>query len=107
MSVQKVDDDGTISFLSANDSHKNAQIASNSSVALYFQGSPHSGFLHLHGSASITTDRAVTDELWEPILKVWFTEGKDDPRITAIKFTPAEAITGIRSMVQLSPASRC
>ncbi len=24
-------------------------------------------------------------ELWEPILKTWFTEGIDDPRITVIK----------------------
>ena len=24
-------------------------------------------------------------ELWEPILKVWFTEGEDDPRISVLK----------------------
>ena len=29
-------------------------------------------------------------ELWQPILKVWFTEGEDDPRISVIKVVPEE-----------------
>lgn len=33
---------------------------------------------------------AKIKELWEPIVKTWFTEGADDPRITAIKVAPAE-----------------
>jgi len=28
--------------------------------------------------------------LWQPILKTWFTEGKDDPRISVIKVEPIE-----------------
>ena len=109
MSVQKVDDNGSIWFLSANDSHKNAELERDSSVELYFQGSPHSDFLHLRGTASVTTDRAVIDELWEPLAKVWFTEGKDDPRITAIKFSLSEgyywdtkhgaAVAGIKMLI--------
>ena len=30
----------------------------------------------------------IRDELWDPMVKVWFTEGKDDPRITLIKVEP-------------------
>ena len=29
-------------------------------------------------------------ELWQPILKVWFTEGINDPRISVIKVEPLE-----------------
>jgi general stress protein 26 len=29
-------------------------------------------------------------ELWEPIIKTWFTEGVDDPRITVIKVETQE-----------------
>lgn len=29
-----------------------------------------------------STDKALIKELWEPILKTWFTEGQDNPRIT-------------------------
>ena len=27
-------------------------------------------------------------ELWNPMLKTWFTEGVDDPRISVIRFEP-------------------
>ena len=46
---------------------------------LYFQGSPHSDFLHLNGRATISTDRAKIEELWEPVLKTWFTGGRGRP----------------------------
>ena len=109
MSVQKVDDQGNLWFLSAADSHKNAEIARDPSVELFFQGSAHSDFLHLRGSASITTDRNAIHELWEPLAKVWFTEGKDDPRITVIKVAPTDgyywdtkhgaAVAGIKMLI--------
>src|SRR4051812_328746 len=51
MAVQKVDDDGTLWLLSAADSHKNGEINENPAVHLYFQGSPHSQFMHLYGGA--------------------------------------------------------
>lgn len=85
MAVQKTDDDGTIWFLSASDSHKNEEVSSDPWVQLLFQGSAHSDFLKLSGKASITRDKAVIKDLWNPMLKTWFTEGEDDPRITAIK----------------------
>lgn len=85
MSIQKADDQGNLWFLSANDSHKNQAIQSDPRVQLLFQGSPHSDFLLVRGTATITTDKAVIKDLWEPILKTWFTGGIDDPRITAIK----------------------
>ena len=38
----------------------------------------------------ITTDKAKIKELWEPILKTWFTAGIDDPRITVIEVRPRD-----------------
>ena len=90
MNVRKVDDDGALWFLSARDSHKNAELARDPSVRLFFQGMKHSDFLHLAGRASVSSDKAKIRELWEPILRTWFTEGVDDPRITVIRFTPTE-----------------
>jgi general stress protein 26 len=90
MSVQEVDDAGNLWFLSADDSHKNAVIARDPNVKLYFQGSSHSDFLQLNGTAAISRDKSKIKELWEPIVKTWFTEGVDDPRITAIKVTPSD-----------------
>lgn len=90
MNVRKVDDNGNLWFLSASDSHQNQELASDPSVKLLFQGSPNSDFLSLTGRATVTTDRAKIEELWEPILKTWFTGGKDDPRITVIQVTPTD-----------------
>jgi len=88
MAAQKVDDEGNLWFMSAIDSHKSLELAEDPTVDLYFQGSPHSDFLHLTGRATISQDRSKIEELWNPIVKTWFTEGKDDPRITVIKVEP-------------------
>jgi general stress protein 26 len=90
MSVRHVDDQGHLWFLSANDSSQNAEILVDPTVQLLFQGSPHSDFLTLYGRARISRDRAKIEELWEPLLKTWFTGGIDDPRITVIEVVPAD-----------------
>ncbi len=88
MSAEHVDDEGNFWFLSANDSNKNKEIAEDATVQLLFQGSPHSDFLNINGKAEISKDKNKIEELWNGIMKTWFTEGKDDPRITVIKVTP-------------------
>jgi general stress protein 26 len=88
MSVQKLDDQGVFWFLSAHDSYKNRELERDPAVQLLFQGSAHSDFLTVYGQATVSRDKQKIDELWEPILKTWFTEGKDDPRITVIKVVP-------------------
>jgi len=88
MSVQEMDETGSLWFLSADDSHKNAELAVNPSVTLYFQASPHADFLVLHGQAEMSRDKEKIKQLWEPVVKTWFTEGVDDPRITVIRVKP-------------------
>lgn len=90
MSVQQVDDEGNCWFLSASDSHKNSEINIDPAVQLLFQGSKHSDFLTLYGQATINRDKQKIKELWQPILKTWFTEGENDSRITVIKFVPEQ-----------------
>ena len=109
MSVQQVDDEGNLWFLSADDSHKNEEIVLDPSVELYFQGSAHSDFLQLKGTATVSRDQAKIEELWEFVVKTWFTEGMDDPRITVIKVAPSEgyywdtkhvnAVAGIKMLI--------
>ena len=90
MSVQKADDQGRLWFLSASDSHKNQEIKNDPKVRIFLQGSKHAGFLMLDGQATISRDPARIDELWNPIMKTWFTDGKDDARITVICVTPTD-----------------
>ncbi len=86
MAVLQVDEAGALWFMSANDSHKNAEIKADPNIQLFFQGSSHSDFMSLYGKATISTDKAKIKELWNPMIKNWFTGGIDDPRITVIKF---------------------
>ncbi len=90
MAVQKIDDDGNVWFLSSDDSHKNSELSTYPYVQLLFQGSKHSDFMSLYGRATVNRDKEKIKELWEPILKTWFTEGIDDPRITVIKVEPED-----------------
>ncbi|HEX5043825.1 MAG TPA: pyridoxamine 5'-phosphate oxidase family protein [Candidatus Polarisedimenticolaceae bacterium] len=88
MKVRWVDDEGSLWFLSASDSRKNRELDMDPAVTLFFQGSPQEEFLHLCGRATISRDRAKIEELWEPVLRSWLTDGRHDPRITVIKVTP-------------------
>jgi general stress protein 26 len=109
MSVLDADAAGHLWFLSAIDSHKNAELAINPEVRLYFQRSNHGGFMELEGTATVSRDRARIRQLWDFVLKTWFTEGEDDPRISVIEVVPREgyywdnkhgqAVAGARMLV--------
>lgn len=88
MSVLQADEAGNLWFLNAIDSHTDAEIAANPEVKLYFKRSTHAGFMELDGIATVSQDRAKIKELWSFVLKTWFTEGEDDPRITVIQVVP-------------------
>ena len=68
MSAQKIDDDGNFWFLSAVDSQKNADIQKDNRVQLFFQGSAHSDFLSIYGTATISTDKALIKERGLPVI---------------------------------------
>jgi general stress protein 26 len=88
MSTQQVDDEGNLWFLSSKDSEHNKDIGIDPLVHLFYQASAHTGFVNVYGIAEIGNDKAKIDEIWDPIAKVWFQGGKDDPLITTIKVSP-------------------
>jgi general stress protein 26 len=90
MALQTVEDDGTLQFFSAKSSNKNMEIAQDSHVQLFFGNSGDNEDLSLYGTAKVSTDRAKIKELWNPIAKVWFQDGADDPDLTLISVTPIE-----------------
>lgn len=88
MSVLEIDDAGNLWFMSHKDSNKNSEIANDPFTHLFFQEHKNSGFLNIYGISEIVTDQAKIDELWNPLLKVWFQDGKDDAKISLIKVVP-------------------
>ncbi|MDQ7948756.1 MAG: pyridoxamine 5'-phosphate oxidase family protein [Pedobacter sp.] len=85
MSVLDIDDSGNLWFMSQKDSHKNAEIEADPFTHLFFQEHKNSGFLNIYGISEIVYDQKKIEELWNPLLKVWFQGGKDDPNISLIK----------------------
>ncbi|MGR3467571.1 MAG: pyridoxamine 5'-phosphate oxidase family protein [Shimia sp.] len=45
----------------------------------------------VHGEAHLHMDRAILDDIWNPMTDAWFEEGKQDPDLTMIHFKPARA----------------
>lgn len=88
MTVQQVCDQGNFWFLSASDSEHNQQIDNDPRVQLFFSNPSNQEFMTIYGVASISRDKEKIEELWNPIVKAWFKEGKEDPRVTVIKVTP-------------------
>lgn len=91
MSTQKVDDNGDIWFFSAKDSDKNKEIQKDSRVQLFYAHPGKSSYMVVNGTASISTDRQKIEELWSPLVKTWFKEGKDDPAVTLLKISNINA----------------
>ena len=91
MSAIKVCDQGNIWFFSEKNSEKNKAIETDKNVQLFFSHPGKGSYLVVNGDASIILDKAKIEELWSPVAKIWFKEGKDDPNISIIKVTPTSA----------------
>jgi general stress protein 26 len=91
MSAIKVCDEGSIWFFSEKSNDKNKAIATDKAVQLFFSHPGKSSYLVLNGEAEIILDKTIIEELWTPVAKIWFKEGKDDPNISIIKVTPSTA----------------
>ena len=91
MSAIKVCDQGNIWFFSEKDSDKNKAIVKDKNVQLFFSHPGKSSYLVVNGEAEIILDKTKIEELWTPVAKIWFKEGKDDPTISIIKVKPSNA----------------
>jgi general stress protein 26 len=90
MTVQEVDENGCLWFISSAESHNVDEIRESSRVQLYFSNTGSYEFLYVLGEASLHTDKALIDKYWTDIAKAWFS-GKDDPMIRIVKVKPVDA----------------
>lgn len=91
MGIQEVDEQGNLWFISSADSNKNFEIKVDEKVQLIFAKPSDAHFLSVYGEATIYKDRSKIEEMWSPMAKAWFKDGKDDPNVTIIRVTPVTA----------------
>lgn len=86
MAALQVDEDGTIWFFTKRSSPKVDQIDHNDHrVNLAFASVSDADYVSVSGKAQELDDQAKVDELWNPQVKAWFPEGKEDPELTLLK----------------------
>ncbi|HEX6279150.1 MAG TPA: pyridoxamine 5'-phosphate oxidase family protein [Pyrinomonadaceae bacterium] len=91
MSTQDTDFDGDIWFFTSEDTHKIEEIEKDNRVAIAYSKPDDNTFVSISGKASISKDKEKMKELWSPVLKAWFPEGLDDPKLCLLKVEAEQA----------------
>lgn len=90
MSLQEVDDEGIMWFISGKNSDKNYELRKDSEVQLFFMNNGSSEYLSVFGRAEIYTDQQTIDDKWSEMANAWFEDGKDDPNVSIIGVKPQD-----------------
>jgi general stress protein 26 len=90
MSLQEVNENGELIFISSTESDKNKEIAINNKVQLYFQNNADAEFLSVLGECVVSQSKEDIDRYWTDFAKAWFT-GKEDPTVTILIIKPLNA----------------
>lgn len=83
MSLQEVDENGVLWFLSAIDSLKDQEIKNDDYVELYFMNNSSYEYTFIKGHAQVSQDKELIEKYWNSFANAWF-DGKDDPQISVI-----------------------
>lgn len=75
--------EGDLYFFTPDPSDKTEQIRHNPAVNVAIES--RGNYLSVAGSALITKDPALIDELWNAGAEAWFEAGRDDPAVALIK----------------------
>ena len=87
MRNMQIKEDGLIWFFTGYESAKSHELKNDSHVNLSYADPSNNLYVSVSGRASLSRDKAKIDELWNPAMKAWFPEGKDDPNVGLIKVT--------------------
>jgi general stress protein 26 len=91
MATQQTEFDGTVWFLTRQESQKVAELQQDANVTLLYSDPGSNNYVAAKGKATISRDQAKIHELWNAMYKAWFPEGEDDPQITVLRVDIHEA----------------
>jgi general stress protein 26 len=85
MAVAKMDEDGSLWFVTGQDTPKIDELIAHPDALVCLQNSHQ--FVTVHGQVAIVKDRRKLDEMWSESFRVWF-DGKDDPNLILLRLIP-------------------
>lgn len=88
MFTLRIEEDGTLLFLTDDPSLKTFQVRHNKHVNLSYENMAEDFYLSLSGNALILKDPTKINELWEPQFARWFPLGPTDPELCVLAITP-------------------
>lgn len=89
MTVQQVEDDGTVWFFADDTSPKADQLEVDPTVNVAFTSSD--TWVSIAGRATIVEDKAKIHELWNKGVEAWFPDGPDSPEVSLLRIDPDSA----------------
>jgi general stress protein 26 len=112
MTAQLDGDRGPIYVFTSKDTELATELSTARPALATFAAKGHDLFATLHGRLSISKDRAVIDRLWNRFVAAWFEGGKDDPKLTLLRFDADRAeiwadasslLAGIKILLGVDP----
>ncbi len=85
MATQHADFDGDLWFFTGRDSAKVHEVEQDAAVNIAYAEPSDQRYVSVSGKGRLVNDRQKIDELWQPALKAFFPEGKDDPNLTLLR----------------------
>lgn len=85
MAVQQTGNDNDLWFFTYSDSDKVKDVASHNSVNVALVGGKGGPWVSIAGHATVEYNKEKIDELWNPILKGWFPDGKNTPNLALLR----------------------
>ena len=91
MTTLDIDENGNVWFFTSKQSEIGQDTSWAEPVTLIYSDPKNNTYISVSGTASIEYDEQKKEELWNPMSKAWFPEGKEDPNLVMLKVTTDEA----------------
>jgi len=85
MATQDAEFDGTLWFFTRGDAPKADEVRRSEQVNLSYASPTDQRYVSVSGTAHLVRDPQKIKEFWNPLLKAWFPEGRDDPQLALLR----------------------
>jgi general stress protein 26 len=91
MATSDIDNEGNIWFFTNEFSGKIDQLEHDPHVSVSYSNPAKNTYIAIRGTAGLVTDKAKLEELYTPVIKAWFPNGLDDPKLALLKVKTEQA----------------